>query len=138
MIAPVAGLGQLGAAVISKAKTACDVSDHAISDHFVDVNKMVDLGSGNQSEVEDIMLTRQEGWNSIAVYKDGKGKKEVRTKDICRNLLGAGRVNFVASADYSEGSVLERLVKLLLTSVMARIEYQRELFTCNKEHKLIG
>ncbi|HIJ89089.1 MAG TPA: DNA damage-inducible protein D [Desulfuromonadales bacterium] len=45
-------------AVISKAKTACEISDHAISDHFVDVNKMVDLGSGSQREVEDIMLTR--------------------------------------------------------------------------------
>jgi len=44
--------------VVSKAKTACEVSGHAISDHFVDVNKMVDLGSGSQREVEDIMLTR--------------------------------------------------------------------------------
>ena len=32
-------------AVISKAKTACEVSDQSITDHFVDVNKMVDLGS---------------------------------------------------------------------------------------------
>ena len=45
-------------AVISKAKTACEVSEHSISDHFVDVNKMVDLGSGTQREVDDIMLTR--------------------------------------------------------------------------------
>jgi DNA-damage-inducible protein D len=45
-------------AVISKAKTACEVSQHAVSDHFVDVNKMVDLGSGGQREVEDIMLSR--------------------------------------------------------------------------------
>ncbi len=29
-------------AVISKAKTACEVSNQAISDHFVDVNKMVE------------------------------------------------------------------------------------------------
>jgi DNA-damage-inducible protein D len=43
---------------ISKAKTACEMSNHAISDHFVDVNKMVDLGSGSQREVDDIMLTR--------------------------------------------------------------------------------
>jgi DNA-damage-inducible protein D len=43
---------------ISKAKTACEMSDHPISDHFVDVNKMVDLGSGSQREVDDIMLTR--------------------------------------------------------------------------------
>ena len=44
--------------VLSKAKTACEVSGHAVSDHFVDVNKMVDLGSGSQREVEDLMLTR--------------------------------------------------------------------------------
>ena len=44
--------------VIIKAKTACEVSDQPISDHFVDVNKMVDLGSGSQREVDDIMLTR--------------------------------------------------------------------------------
>lgn len=45
-------------AVVNKAKTACEVSDHGIDDHFVDVNKMVDLGSGSQREVDDIMLTR--------------------------------------------------------------------------------
>jgi DNA-damage-inducible protein D len=39
---------------ISKAKTACEMSDHPISDHFVDVNKMVDLGSGSQREVSKI------------------------------------------------------------------------------------
>lgn len=45
-------------AVITKAKTACEVSNHNIADHFVDVTKMVDLGSGSQREVDDIMLTR--------------------------------------------------------------------------------
>ena len=44
--------------VISRAKVACEVSGHPVSDHFVDVNKMVDLGSGSQREVDDLMLTR--------------------------------------------------------------------------------
>ena len=47
-------------AQFSKAKTACEVPNHAISYRFVDVDKMVDIGSGSQREVEDIMLTNNQ------------------------------------------------------------------------------
>ncbi len=44
--------------VISKAKTACEVSGHQVSDHFPDVIKMVELGSVSQRDINDMMLTR--------------------------------------------------------------------------------
>jgi DNA-damage-inducible protein D len=44
--------------VIDKAKIACTNSSQVIFDHFVDTNKMVELGSGSQRIIDDIMLTR--------------------------------------------------------------------------------
>ena len=46
--------------IIEKAKIACTNSGQKVSDHFVDVNKMVDLGSRSKREIDDVMLTRIE------------------------------------------------------------------------------
>src|ERR1035441_10115852 len=46
------------AAVIAKAREACANSGHAVTDHFVDINEMVSIGSGAQREVEDWALSR--------------------------------------------------------------------------------
>jgi DNA-damage-inducible protein D len=44
--------------VIDKAKKACENAGENILDHFVEVNKMIDLAKGAQREIEDMALTR--------------------------------------------------------------------------------
>ncbi|MCC6690881.1 MAG: DNA damage-inducible protein D [Bacteroidia bacterium] len=44
--------------VIDKSKIACNNAGQNIDDHFADVSKMVNIGSGAERPVEDTMLTR--------------------------------------------------------------------------------
>jgi DNA-damage-inducible protein D len=60
-------------AVISKAKTACEVSGHAPGDHFVDVNKTISMPKGAEKEVPDIMLTR---YACYLIAQNGDPRKE--------------------------------------------------------------
>lgn len=44
--------------VMDKAKEACVNVGQNVEDHFIDVNKMVVIGSGAERQIDDIMLTR--------------------------------------------------------------------------------
>lgn len=44
--------------VIEKAMAACEGSENLISDHFVELNKMVSIGSGAAREIDDYALSR--------------------------------------------------------------------------------
>jgi len=105
------------------------------ADRPIPFENMIYIGDG-ETDVPSMTVTRQSGGNAVAVFKPGNSQRAKRTQEICRTLLEAGRVNFIAPANYSANSVLERRVRLLLRSVMARIEYQRELFQCRRENKL--
>ncbi|MSR88477.1 MAG: DNA damage-inducible protein D [Candidatus Margulisbacteria bacterium] len=58
---------------IQKAKEACQNSGQEVQDHFVDINKMVGVGSGAQRKVEDIMLTR---YACYLIAQNGDPKKD--------------------------------------------------------------
>lgn len=59
--------------VISKAKTACEVSNQNITDHYADVGKKVSIGSGAETEVLDMMLTR---YACYLIAQNGNPRKE--------------------------------------------------------------
>ncbi|MDM8534768.1 DNA damage-inducible protein D, partial [Clostridiaceae bacterium HSG29] len=60
--------------VINKAMTACKKSDNDATDHFVDINKMVKLGSDAIREIEDIMLSR---YACYLIVQNADSRKEV-------------------------------------------------------------
>ena len=59
---------------VNKAKEACEKAQQSMIDHFVDVNKMVELGSGATREVDDIMLSR---YACYLIVMNGDPRKEV-------------------------------------------------------------
>ena len=59
---------------IERAKLACKNSGFEIEDHFADVGKMVELGSGAEREVDDVMLSR---YACYLIVMNGDPRKEV-------------------------------------------------------------
>ena len=60
--------------VVDKGMLACKNSGFAIADHFVEVNKMVALGSGSQRNIKDYMLSR---YACYLIMQNGDPRKEV-------------------------------------------------------------
>lgn len=59
--------------VISKAKTACELSGELIENHFADVGKTIQMPKGAKKEIPDIMLTR---YACYLITQNGDPRKE--------------------------------------------------------------
>jgi DNA-damage-inducible protein D len=71
---------------IEKAKESCKTTGEAVLDHFVDVTKMVKIGSGAERKQDDIMLTRYACY-LIAQNGDPKNKATLQFKLESRSYL---------------------------------------------------
>ncbi len=89
------------------------------------------IGDG-LTDVPCMTVIRKNGGNAIAVYKshNSQGKK------ICKELLKAQRVDFIAKADYSSGTELDNLIKLLLQNIACGIRYGRESFRQSQMYQI--
>ena len=90
---------------------------------------MIYVGDG-MSDVPSMALTKKSGGHAVAVYD----RKKAGGQASCAELLRAGRVDFIAEADYRKASRLSRRVELLLDAIIANIAYSREAFQCLQEN----
>ena len=117
---------------INKGKESLSES---INDHMpesarpIPFQNIIYIGDG-MTDVPSMALTKKSGGHAIAVFNP----KTAKTKETCVRLLDAGRVDFIAPADYREGSKLAARVELLLDSVIAGIAYAAEVAACKAEH----
>ena len=75
-------------------------------------SNMIYIGDG-ETDVPCMKIVKNEGGYSISVYNPNKEKKE----KIANKLYQDNRVNFIAPADYSRGSKMEKIIKSILEEV---------------------
>ncbi|MBS0437838.1 MAG: DNA damage-inducible protein D [Proteobacteria bacterium] len=66
--------------VVEKAKLACRQAGNAMADHFADISKMVDIGSGARRELADVKLSR---YACYLIVQNGDPAKPVITSLDC-------------------------------------------------------
>jgi hypothetical protein len=87
-------------------------------------NRMIYLGDG-ETDIPAMKMINFQGGKSIAVYNpDTKTKAGKKAKKITQELVSQGRANYVAPADYSEGSSLYKIIQLCIDSMAAEAELQ--------------
>ena len=60
--------------IIDKAKTSCKNSDVNILDHFIDISKMVQIGSGAERKQKDYKLSR---YDCYLIAQNGDSRKKL-------------------------------------------------------------
>lgn len=93
-------------------------------------SQIIYIGDG-LTDVPSMSVTKNNGGYAIAVYKPNTSKQLQK----CKELLTAKRVDFIAPADYRKDKSLFKRTQLLLDKIMSNMEYQRELFVCEKSYQ---
>jgi len=132
-------------AVIAKAMTAAEQVNQPANDHFAEVGKMVQLGSGTQREIDDFRLSRyacylivQNGDPSKPVIAAGQTYFAIQTR---RQELSDDATFQQLSEDQKRvllrGEVREHNKQLVATAQQAGVETQQE-FAIFQDHGYRG
>lgn len=107
--------------------------DNSTINKFVEMDKrpmpfsrMAYLGDG-ETDVPAMKMIKLQGGTAIAVYdQDKKPKKNMPSpRQICEELIEQKRADFIAPADYTENSRLDRIIKTWINKVVEEEKLKR-------------
>ena len=105
--------------VIQSAKTACEYSGQAVSDHFADTSNMIATGKGAQREVEDVHLSR------YACYLI------VQNADPEKPIVALGQTYFAVRT--REAELAEEAALAGMSEDQLRLHVRQQLLSHNRE-----
>ncbi len=86
-------------------------------------SNMIYIGDG-ETDVPAMKMIKYQGGTAIAVYDSKKRKTQNKrsSKEICEELIKQNRADYIAPANYSEGSDLFNLLKKLIEKISIESE----------------
>jgi phosphoserine phosphatase len=93
---------------------------------YIPFERMIYLGDG-ETDVPAMKMIKYKGGKAIAVYNPKlRAKKNKKSpKQICEDLISQNRVDYIAPANYSYGSELDKLIKLIINKISAEIQLMK-------------
>lgn len=81
---------------------------------------MIYIGDG-ETDIPAMKMVNSQGGTSIAVYNPDKRKPRDKPslRQLCQTLIEEDRANYMAGADYTDGSDLVKIIKLTIDRIVA-------------------
>lgn len=95
-----------------------------MAERAVPFERMIFIGDGD-TDIPSMKMVRHQGGQAIAVYDPGQWRETPSQEKLYR-LIAEDRANFVAPADYNEGSQLDVIVKGILGRYARESGYRGE------------
>ena len=113
-------------------KGVLDINDDAVNDYFppdqirVPFKNIVYIGDSD-TDIPCMKLVNSYGGHSIGVYDPENGN----TERVCK-MMRENRIRYYAPADYTEGSELDELLKMILDKTKAEEKLDNKYYSqCN-------
>ncbi|MCK9411729.1 MAG: haloacid dehalogenase-like hydrolase [Prolixibacteraceae bacterium] len=95
-------------------------------ERYIPFEQMIYIGDG-ETDVPAMKMIKYQGGKAIAVYNPKiRAKKNKKSpKQICEDLISQNRADYIAPANYSDGSELDKMIKLIIDKIHLENELKK-------------